>query len=255
MTLIREDHGEESKKKPWDGVEFRLREAGFFRQEMSRDLAPARSTSRRAYEAYYASSPGTIVGNAWAPKFYYHLDAFLQAVRSVLDIIQANFGEDRHLSKWIKTLPKTEQQRRGAFQRGFQQDAQQFLSHPGTQARKVAVHREGTPSVEVTVLGRWGVIHRGGPTRSIPITDSGSFNVASAQDDPLPWIPKPAIPLEPKESDFSLVVTQADGTDQKYPLFDMCDDYLVAAKRLVISAKAIDAQVDNGQPLNPPPKD
>jgi hypothetical protein len=73
----------------WDGVHFKLDEAEFFLGQMIEAVRPIddRGTA-------YLAAAGALVGNLWQPQFYYHVDAFLAAIRSVPDIIQAWFGLD-----------------------------------------------------------------------------------------------------------------------------------------------------------------
>ena len=98
----------------WDGVSFKLGMAKFYLDEMRQDLIPA--TTRQDY--VYCQDFTVPPVNLWAPKFYYHLDAFLAATRSVDLVITTTFGVDNNkkMKKWIATLPAHERGIRAAFQ-------------------------------------------------------------------------------------------------------------------------------------------
>jgi hypothetical protein len=234
---------------PWNGVEFKQGEAEFFFQEMTQDLIPASARpGLRAYAAYF-SSPGTIVGNLWQSRFYYHLDAFLSAVRSIPDIIQACFGCDPRVQSWVDQLPPTEPDRRKRFQAQFLPTYLAFNRLSLSRARNMTLHGAGTPPVTVEVSGRWGV-HRGGPTHSIPIADSPRGTIGSDPNEYVPVISSPVMPLEPRQTDFSV----SDNTGAVVRLFPACTEYVKEARELIRSAQAIAQEVHGTQPLTPPPQ-
>ena len=70
----------------WDGVNFKLESAGFFFQEMSRDLIHPRHNPQSQLFFFFMVSTGAIVSHPWQDRFYYHLDAFLAATRSTITI-------------------------------------------------------------------------------------------------------------------------------------------------------------------------
>jgi len=234
----------------WEGVMFKISEAEFFLAEMHRDLKTAIDKPElRAYAAYM-SSPETIVGNLWQPRFYYHLDAFLAATRSVPDIVRAWFGADPHLVSWLKGLQPAECTRRKNFQDQFQPLYTKFNGHVLSRARVVTVHRHGTPPVEVEVTGRWGVVHKGGPTQGIPGVDARPGATGNDPSEYIPVISASIIPLEPKSDDFW--VKEPSGAT--HPLFQTCENYVQTAQTLIRDAQQIAQSVHGSQSPTPPPQ-
>lgn len=73
----------------WRGVDFKLAEARFFLSEMGKDLE---SPVTRYPQLAAIAATGANVAHPWQERFYYHLDAFLAAARSVPEIIQYQGG-------------------------------------------------------------------------------------------------------------------------------------------------------------------
>lgn len=234
---------------PWDGVRFKLDMAHFCLGEMREDLIPA--TAERGY-AYYQTST-LPPANRWAPKFYYHLDAFLAATRSVDLVITTTFGIDRTLQKkWIDTLPSLEQTKRKTFQNEYDFIAAHFRDHFLTHIRNVSIHRSGTPQVVVAVLGRWGEHYRGGPTQSLPTFDQPQQRTPDDPDHPLNWMQPVTFAIEPGPDEFVVQEALPGGSSRDHPLFPSCEDYLQSARRLVDEAKSL-AERGHVQPVTPPP--
>lgn len=234
----------------WDGVSFKLDMALFYLNEMRQDLIPA--TTRQDY-VYYQNFTVPPV-NLWAPKFYYHLDAFLAATRSVDLVITTTFGVDNNkkMKKWIATLPAHEQDNRAVFQSQYDAIAAAFRDHLLTHIRNVSIHRSGMPQVEVGVLGRWGEHYRGGPTQSLPTFDQPKQLTPSGPDDPLSWMQPVRFAIDPKQDEFFVQEVLPGGSSRDHPLFTSCEAYLMSAVQLVADAKSLVARVHT-HPLTPPP--
>jgi hypothetical protein len=242
----------------WEGVDFKLGEAGFFLLEMHKALTSTYKPTQPAFDMSYGSSPSTSVGNLWQPRFYYYLDGFLAASWSISAIIQVRFGKDLYgpLKAWWKELPPDEQDRRKEFQKEFCSAPlwTAFQRHPLTLARHLTVHRKGHPPVFVEVPSLGGGSHRGGPTLSIPSADMWP---SPAANDPMapPALAAPRHePVIPSQEDFTVEVADRIGTTRTYPLFRTCAEYPQAAGDLVKKAREIDARVHAGHPLTPPPQ-
>lgn len=235
----------------WAGVAFKLEQAFLFQGEMVQDLIPVSARPEMQSYLLHMPSPVTIVGNMWQQRFYHHLDAFLQAARSVPDVIQAWFGvDDRRLRAWVNRLEPGERDRRKKFQEEFRPLYMTFSNHPLSQARVESMHRSGTPPVRVRVTGLWGVSYDGGPNQPVPIASLPP----DLGDPAMPAVPDPAITLVPRPDDFSFVEGLPDGRVQTHPLFPLCQKYLQDAQALVEQARKIADQVHGGQPLTPPPR-
>jgi hypothetical protein len=235
----------------WDGVEFKHGAAGFYLGEMSRDLTSAIDRPEtRTYAAVHISSPGTIVGNLWQNRFYFHLDAFIQAARSIPDIIQWQFGLDPHAPKdWTDALSTEELARREKFQKEFAADFAPFRDLPLSKARVMTVHRTGTPPVQVELMGQWGEVYRGSPLQSLPIADRRPAPVGDTPAEYVPVISSPATPLEPRAQDFWL--EWPDGN--RHPLFQECNSYLQAAGVLIERTRTLKQAIHGDAALTPPP--
>jgi hypothetical protein len=229
----------------WAGVDFKLGEAGFFLlEEMPRDLRP----TRNSHTAALAATGAMVMGKLWQPRFYYHVDAFLAATRSIPDIIQAWFGLDPNAKihpkqepwkSWLPSLNPGEQDRRDAFQAQFRQLYRTFNQHPMSRARNVTIHWSGMPSVEVVVISQWGIvygppggIYQGSPTQSIPLIDQRLEPTGGDPAKIVPLISAPPIPLMPSLNDFLVKVVDSSGTVQTCQLFPLCQEYLQAARDL-----------------------
>src|SRR5438552_225668 len=98
----------------WQGIDFKLEETDFFLDRMGKVLVPRRYTDPTWHPAYGHG------GAIWQPDFYYYLDAFIAAARSVPDIIQKCFGwDDKSKDKWPEPLEPDEIDRRKRFQVEF----------------------------------------------------------------------------------------------------------------------------------------
>jgi hypothetical protein len=122
----------------WAGVELKLLHAEFPFESMGRSLEPPELTATNV--AIEVS--GGIIDTRWQRSFYAHLDAFLSASRSIPEIIQCCFGEDRAsvMSAWLGRLPDAERHRRGDFRNQFKDRYDRFLALPLSRARNVSLH-------------------------------------------------------------------------------------------------------------------
>lgn len=234
----------------WDGVSFKLDMAQFYLGEMRNDLVPA--IAEREYSYYQTSSVPPM--NRWAPKFYYHLDAFLAATRSVDLVITTTFGVDTNnkMRSWIDTLPTHEKDTRTAFQSQYDVIAAAFRDHLLTHIRNVSIHRSGTPQVEVAVLGRWGEHYRGGPAKSLPTFEQAQRPAEDNPDHPLNWMQPLSFAIEPGPDEFVVQEVLPGGSSRDHPLFASCEAYLTSAAQLVANAKSLAARVHT-HPVTPPP--
>ena len=235
----------------WDRVHFKLGSAEFFLGEMGRDLIPPSARPESQHLAAIAISTGTIVDHPWQPKFYYHLDAFLAATRSVPDVIQACFGNDNgRLAGWVSKLDPDEQKRRNNFQTAFKPLYWEFQGMPLSRARVGTYHHRGVPPVEAKVQGKFGVDHVGGPLTRLASMDTTLFGAGKGST-PL-WLGEyPPFPIEPRTDDFYLQM--ADGTVRK--LFPECTQHLQECHVLLDKARAISEAVHGGKNLTLPPTD
>ena len=235
----------------WNGVRFKLDMAHFYLDEMRKDLL---SVSADLESSYYQSRQRVVSpANRWAPKFYYHLDAFLAATRSVDFVITTTFGIDSILgkNKWIATLPTLEQTNRKAFKLEYDLIAADFRGHLLTHIRNVSIHRSGTPLVEVAVLGRWGEHYRGGPTQSLPTYEQ--FQQQTTDDPDHPWMEPLKFAIAPGPDEFVVQKALPGANTCDHPLFPSCEDYLRSAGRLVEDAKSLAERVHTNNPLTLPP--
>jgi hypothetical protein len=80
----------------WAGVDRKIEHAGYFLEQMQHSLERPRNARTARLEA-----AGAIVDTQWQLSFYANLDAFLAMARSVPEIIQWHFGDDRgHNRNW-----------------------------------------------------------------------------------------------------------------------------------------------------------
>jgi hypothetical protein len=237
---------------PWDGVTFKLGMANFYLDEMRRDLTPATTDPEFSINQLRNTSPPM---NRWSPKFYYHLDAFLAATRSVDYIITTAFGVDSMLEKkgWIANLPKVEQDNRKNFKSKYAGKGDPFRKYFLTHIRNVSIHCSGTPSVEVAVLGQWGVYYRGGPTQSIPaFEEPQQLTAADPNHPPRIWTDPVKRAIEPGPDDFFFQEIMPDGRSLNHPLFPSCADYLRSASELVDEAKILEKKEHTQRVTLPP---
>jgi hypothetical protein len=224
----------------WAGVELKVQYAEFHLQQMIRSLQPPERTPVNVPQ----QTAGAIIDTGWQRSFYAHFDAFLSTARSVPEIIQCCFGEDRAnranpvMREWWNKLPAEERERRKEFRKQFTSDYDSFRALRLSTARHISEHRIGYASVTVTISGLFGVIYDGGPVRRVPLSETRDI-----ADPQLAVLAKP-VPLQPQWDDFTI-----DG--QK--LFPACQDYLARAQALVVEARRHVLQVHGTDTLTPPP--
>jgi hypothetical protein len=199
--------------------------------------------------AAIAISSGAVVGHPWQRRFYHHLDAFLAITRSVPDIVRCCFGIDPVMGSWLNSLTRAEITRRKAFQGKFDKLFADFKQLPLSGARNVTLHRSGVAPVEVQITGMWGV-YTGGPLERVPESETP---IIVAGNDPALMVAsmQPPLSIEPRASDFSLIVAIASG-QQRIQLFPECKEFLQKAKNLVEEARMI-CQAEHGvEKITPP---
>ena len=222
--------------KLWAGVEFKLANARFHLERMTRSLGPPENT---CWSAALESS-GAVIDTGWQRAFYAHLDAFLSASRSVAGVINCCFGRDTNfrMKDWFDKLPKDEQERRGRFSRCFQLSCKCFANLPMSIARHISEHRTGYPNVTVAIPGMFGEMYTGSPTDWIPISETPKI------DDPdLAFLAKPRPPY-PMPDSFKM----EDGSD----LFGGCRAYVQHAQDLMTVARGIAERVHGNEDLTLP---
>jgi len=234
----------------WDAIEHKLDGADFFFGEMGRDLIPPYVGNPTM--AAIAVSTGAVVGHPWQRKFYHHLDAFLAITRSVPDIVRCCFGIDdssKPMRRWLSSVGPAEIARRKAFQRKFDKLFMDFKQLPLSGARNITLHRSGVAPVEVQITGMWGV-YTGGPLQRVPESETPTV---VAGNDPALMVAsmQPPQSIEPRASDFSLIVATASGPI-KIDLFPECKKFLEEARNLVEEARKI-CQAEHGSAKITPP--
>jgi hypothetical protein len=241
------------------GVDFKVAEAAFFLDRMGKELVPPRHRPENQLAQTLGGSAGrhgtaTWDYHPWQDSFWFYLDAFLMAGRSVPDIIQKCFGADNPKnSKWLKTLPDEERARRLRYQDKLEPLYRAFIALPASNARTVTVHGSGTPPVRVKLTGIFGQEYIGGPRNPIP---SSEFRRVDAGDDAATqwWASQSQMmPLDPKRDSFMLEVEQADGTVLSLPLFSECQKYLAEATDLMANARGLNLEIHDCQSLTEPP--
>ncbi len=150
----------------WAGVELKMESAGFFLEQMEKTLAPPERTQINVV----LQSSGPIIETRWQRSFYPYLDAFLVMVRSVPEIVQACFGEDRAPAKkdWLEKLDPAELCRRIDFSKQFKKSYNNFKNLPLSTARNISLHSTGFAPVEVHITPRFGVTYAGTPIKPVP---------------------------------------------------------------------------------------
>jgi hypothetical protein len=218
----------------WESIEFKLEEARFFLDQMSLDLVPPEHRSDATSQTRaIAAMPGTIVGHPWQRRFYFHLDAFLTAARSVPDIIMFQFGVDKVTTNWVAGLPQPERQNRQHFADKFGPVREGVRQHQVSTVRNITVHREGTPHVEAELVDPWGNVHQGGPTVHVDdaVLAPAAAGLAAGE--------YPPVPLRPNWSHFKLIVPSRSGSPTSQPLQAALEDYLEAVQQAVAAARSI----------------
>ncbi len=224
----------------WQGIEFKLAEAEFFLGRMGKVLLPPR------WQPGYSPAAA-----AWQPDFYFYLDAFIGAARSIPDIVQKCFGWDPHSKgEWPTPLACDEIDRRKNFQAGFAGSYRTFHRQPLSRVRVGTFHWLGTPSVQTNAKAFCGQDYTGRPGQLIP---SAACRQYPAGTDPgIITILSKALPVEPSSQHFTLEIPQNDGTAESSPLFPACKSYLTSAQQLVNESKALCELVHGSLPLTPP---
>jgi hypothetical protein len=169
----------------------------------------------------------------------------------VPDIIRCCFGIDssKAMHRWLRSLDPAEISRRKAFQGKFDSLFADFKQLPLSGARNVTLHRSGVAPVEVQITGMWGV-YTGGPLEKVPESETPTI---VAGNDPALMVAamQPPQSIEPRASDFSLIVANASG-QQRMQLFPECGEFLQKAKNLVEEARKI-CQAEHGwEKITPP---
>jgi len=230
----------------WQGIEFKVEEGRFFLEQMSKVLVPLWLTDGTWHPAYGVSAA------RWQPDFYFYLDAFIGATRSIPDVIQKCFGWDKYSEdEWPKPLDTDEIDRRNKFQAEFTNLYQGFRRQPISRLRIGTFHWSGVPSVQTKAKVLGGQEYTGKPGQLIPSSAPKQF---PAGTDPafIAIFGKP-LPVEPSWEDFTLEIPSDDGTIESRPLFSECQAYLTLAERLVQKSKDICQRVHGELRLTPPP--
>ncbi len=224
----------------WAGVGRKISNARSSLGEMGHSLQHDRRAEARAS----AASVPVGMPTGWEESFYAALDAFLMTARSVPEVINCCFGEDRspQMRNWFSALPPAEKARRQTFSTSFRSDFQGFRALDLSNERDVTVHRRGYPDVVITKTGKWGE-YTATPISRLPMVESEPPIVRDT--DALKW----AATLTPEP----IRVTPTNFTIGGKPLFDQCQLYLDAAEKLVVKARAIAAAVHGTEPITPPP--
>jgi hypothetical protein len=230
----------------WQGIEFKVREAGFFLDRMGKVLLPPQITDPAWHPTHGASVA------QWQPDFYYYLDAFIGAARSVPDVVQKCFGwDERSKGDWPNPLEADEIDRRKKFQNEFTRLYLAFHRQPLSRVRVGTFHWRGMPSVETKakVFCRQG--YTGKPGQLIPSAASRQFPPGT---DPafLALFSQP-LPVQPSWQDFTLEMPRDDGSTESSQLFPACRAYLLSAEQLVKESKDLCERLHGTCNLTPPP--
>ncbi|HET6883180.1 MAG TPA: hypothetical protein VFI31_23625 [Pirellulales bacterium] len=229
----------------WQGVDFKVAEAEFFLDRMGKVLIPRHLTDRNWQAAYGLPTVH------WQPDFYFYLDAFIAAARSIADIVQKCFGWDPHSKKeWPEPLDDDERRRRDAFQAEFTAHYAKVNGHAVSRVRTGTFHWGGTPSVQTKARVFGGGDYTGSPKQAIPIAAPRQFPPGTdAAYLALFGAPQP---VEPSWQDFTLEIPRDDGTRESKPLFAACREYLESARLLVRESREIAQRVHGSSMLTAP---
>jgi hypothetical protein len=224
----------------WIGVEFKLKEARFFLDRMGEVLVP--------HYQHPAYGPSVV---KWQPDFYFYLDAFLGATRSVPDVIQKCFGLDPHSPKdWPQPLNAEESGRRKMFQDEFTGRYQAFSHQPLSRVRVGTFHWLGFPSVQTKAKGFFGQEYTGKPGNPIPSTAARPW--PDGTDPTLVVLFSKPFPVDPSWKDFTLELPRDDGTTESKPLFSECEAYLDSARQLVQESRELCERIHGKAKLTSP---
>lgn len=226
----------------WAGVRFKIRNAEYFLDQMSKALIPTEGPPA----VFAALHVGSNVDHQWQQKFFANLDAFLAMARSAPEIIRCCFGYDdsKPMKDWWNALCADEQRRRKEFSAEFKTAFEAYKEHPLSQARNISFHRQGYPNAEVAVVGRFNVL----PLTGTPVNPASMFEVpviGMLGDD----AEKFAGILAPQPHQISWPDFKIDDN----PLFEECRVYLRSATELVKTAEVISVQVHGASQLTSPP--
>jgi hypothetical protein len=194
----------------WQGIDFKLAEAHFFLDRMGKTLLPPQHSDRRWHQSY-----GPAVAQ-WQPDFYFYLDAFIGATRSVPDVIQKCFGWDwRSKGEWPQPPDSDEVGRRDKFQAEFTGPYLEFHRQPLSRVRVGTFHWMGMPSVKARARVFCGQEYTGRPGQLVPSTAPRQFPPGT---DPafLALFSKP-MAVEPYWEDFTLEIPRDDGSTESSP--------------------------------------
>jgi hypothetical protein len=225
----------------WQGVEFKIGEAQFFFDKMGKILIPP-----DRHPAY------GVTAARWQPDFYYYLDAFLGATRSIPDVIQKCFGwDDKSAKVWPTALDAQEIDRRKAFQAELRDLYRAFADLPLSRVRTGTFHWVGLPSVQTKAKVFGGQEYTGRPGEVIPAVVPKQF--PEGTDPSLVVLFGKSRPVEPSWQDFVVELPREDGGVDTMPLFETCRAYLDSARRLADNASEIAIRVHKDESVTVPP--
>lgn len=229
----------------WQGTDFKLAEARFFLDQMDKVLLPPQFNDPTWHPAYTHSV------TQWQPDFYFYLDAFIGATRSVPDVIQKCFGWDNRSTKeWLQPPDADEIARREKFQAEFTGLYRAFYRQRLSRVRVGTFHWRGVPSVQTKGKVFLGQEYTGKPGQLIPSAASRQFPPET--DPALAAIFSQPRPVEPSWEDFTVEIPRDDGTTESNPLFPECKAYLNLAQQLVKESKELCERIHRGSKLIPP---
>lgn len=229
----------------WQGIDFKLEEAGFFHDRMGKILIPPQLTNQRLHPTYGHTAA------RWQPDFYFYVDAFIGAARSVPDVIQKCFGwDDRSKAEWPQPLDADEIARRMKFQAAFTGHYRAFHRQPLSRVRVGTFHWRGIPSVQIKTKDLYGQEYTGKPGQLVPSAAPRQFPAGT--DSAYLAIFGEPLPVTPSGDDFTLGVPRDDDTIEFKPLFSECQTYLKSAQQLVRDSKELCECLHGGSKLTRP---
>jgi hypothetical protein len=226
---------------------FKIESARQSLRDMGEALQP------RYHDPRYAVLESTgAVHTPWhSDKFWKSLADFMATIRSIPDVIQSWCGDYRQKNeRWFLRLSADEKKRRALFQAKFKHHYETFSKLPLSRARIVTLHTKGIPPVDVIVHGRHGKLHKGGPTKPLPISE---FQPIRAGNDPgLQFAAtQPPLTVRPKLDDFRRRTSS--GKRARTTLRTDCLRYLQKAQELITRAEGIYNRIHGDSTLTPPP--
>jgi hypothetical protein len=229
----------------WLGVEFKQREAQFFFAQMGDIIASAYLGDTTRHPSHGNSTP------RWQPDFYFYLDAFLGAARSIPDIIQKCFGWDNYSEdEWVEEPSVDEEFRRKKFREKIRDASDAFRRRPLSRVRVGTFHWRGLPSVEAIAEVFGGQGYSGTPSELIPSSAPRKFPEDIPSD--LAAIFGKPHPVRPRWELFIVRIPHKDSTTETHPLFSECQAYLDSAQELIREAKGLCERVHQGSKLTMP---